>query len=366
MTIPHTPTATSAHRRIPHLRWVGVLGLGFMTFMGAVAALETALALRGYTPSLADSYPLWEQQRRRVDKLGSRALVLVGNSRMQIDLDLDTLRRETDLEPVQLAVGGASFLPVMKGLAEDSAVTGTVLVNLEPQELAVNTDADAAYKFESQYRHAPHTRVTDFADVEAALVGELRVRLRSYADGTDPLDALLLRVLVDDPHIQYVKTFPDREQVADFSKVKLPELYYVRALHDLPAAPALKSGETLEEERRAIEATIAALEPEDNHAFLKELPALAAMVAAIQARGGRVLFIRLPRTGYLRQIDDRRFPRALFWDRFRDAVHAPALDFETVPVLQAFDCPDGSHLDVGARAPFTMALVGALGLHKQR
>ena len=352
---------STALQRLTPLRWTAILGAALATLLIAAGALEMDLARKGFRPNLADSFPLWERQRLRVDRLGSRTLVLVGNSRMLIDMDLGELRRDTGLEPVQLGVGGASFLPVLQDLAQDPQVTGTVLVNFEPQELRpVGDDPAAAYEAQRLPSQGGHT--WDFTATEASLTDELHAQLRSYADGARPLTSLLLRATGPQARTQYVKMLPDREELADFSLVRQPDLYYLRALRDFPTWPTPPQGATPEQMKATIERALATLPVADPQTYRSPYAALADLVASIGQHGGRVVFVRLPRCGYLQEIDDKRFPRRWFWDPLRDLPRVQTLDFEDVPTLAAFRCPDGSHLDEHDKTAFTRSLVDALQL----
>jgi hypothetical protein len=73
-----------------------------------------------------------------------------------------------------------------------------------------------------------------------------------------------------------------------------------------------------------------------------------------------VVFVVLPRTGLVAEIERRQYPRDRFFDPFLMAVGVPGLHFEDVPALRQVHCPDGSHLDYRDRASFTAALVRAL------
>ena len=90
--------------------------------------------------------------------------------------------------------------------------------------------------------------------------------------------------------------------------------------------------------------------------------ALAAQAAALRSHGARVYFVMMPKSGMVKEIDDRRFPRAEFWDRFARRVGAPTLHFDDVPAMRELVCPDGSHLDYRQRKVFTAALAEALRL----
>jgi hypothetical protein len=94
--------------------------------------------------------------------------------------------------------------------------------------------------------------------------------------------------------------------------------------------------------------------------FDENTRSIAAMVERIQGRGGRVVFVAMPSSGLVRDIDERRFPKELFWNRFITIVKAPAVHFEDVAALSRFTCPDGSHLDMRDQMEFTRALASSV------
>ena len=350
---------SNSDQRLPRLHWQVVLG-GLAILIAFVSVMELRLAARGFQPDIVDSSRAWSRERARVDDLGSRALIMVGSSRVLLDPDFQVLRQETGLEPVELGIDGSSFMPVLKGLAADPKVTGTIVVDLGPNILAEPVRWDAAYAYETDYeRH--RLALPDFARSEAYLSDLVHGHLRSYADGTRPLTALRLRILQKDPTPQYLRMLPDREMPADYSQVPQPQFYYARVIRNLGQSVPL-AGRDYRDVERDLAARIAALPPADDKLYLASLPAMRDITRAIQAHGGHVIYTSFPTSGYVRQMDDRRYPRALFWDRFAAAVPAPAVNFEDVPALRAVYCPDGSHLDYHARPAFTHALVQALHL----
>ncbi|MBI1731984.1 MAG: hypothetical protein HYR49_04350, partial [Gammaproteobacteria bacterium] len=139
-------------RAVPHGPWGAVLATALVLFLLFAAFMEARLALRGYAPTLDDTAALWIDQRSRVNRFGPRALVLTGGSRMQLAADLDVLRRETGLEPVQLAIDGSSFVPVLEELASDQSVSGTVIVDVSDHLLAGGDAQDRAVEFVRAWR----------------------------------------------------------------------------------------------------------------------------------------------------------------------------------------------------------------------
>jgi hypothetical protein len=84
---------------------------------------------------------------------------------------------------------------------------------------------------------------------------------------------------------------------------------------------------------------------------------LVADVEAIRGRGGRVIFIRLPSNGKLRELEHRFQPRAEYWDRILTETGAPGIHFEDHPELQGFECPEWSHLSGPDSVDYTRRLV---------
>ncbi|HVS12162.1 MAG TPA: hypothetical protein VMS76_20035, partial [Planctomycetota bacterium] len=79
-------------------------------------------------------------------------------------------------------------------------------------------------------------------------------------------------------------------------------------------------------------------------------------VAALQARGARVAAFFLPACGRRAEIEERRWPRARYWDRFAASSSATVIHAGDEPDFPRFDCYDGSHLDDDDVPEFTRAL----------
>jgi hypothetical protein len=80
-------------------------------------------------------------------------------------------------------------------------------------------------------------------------------------------------------------------------------------------------------------------------------------VEKIRSRGGKVVFVRFPSTGGLRQLENKITPRAAYWDRVLEVTRAPGIHFEDYAELKDFDCPEWSHLTKKDATKFTSLLV---------
>jgi hypothetical protein len=90
------------------------------------------------------------------------------------------------------------------------------------------------------------------------------------------------------------------------------------------------------------------------------LERLAAASAAIAARGGRVLLVHFPHGGEVREIEERRYPPASYWDAVVSAAIAPTLDLRDDARIGALALPDGSHVDQRDAPAFTRLFVSRL------
>ena len=357
----------SISRVVPSGGWVTAITVPMLLLIAFVGAMEARLAWRGFVPHAEDSPALWAVQRSRASSLGAKALILVGGSRIHLASDLEVLRHETGLEPVQLAIDGSNFLPVLADLAADPSVRGTVLVDFGDHLLLGVRADDAAHAYVREYHNQLAARefpLIRFALTEPWLENQLHVRLRSYADGARPLTALWSRLVRDNPVPQYLLMRQDRSRLADYSRVQMPEFYYARVMRNLQVRIPVRAYMTHEQMELELRQRVEAVAPMTGSVeqYLAGARLLAGLAARIREHGGSVGFLLLPSSKLVRLLEERRFPRALFWDRFAEAVSSPTLHFEDVPALREFTCPDGSHLDFRDQARFSAALVAAIGL----
>jgi hypothetical protein len=140
------------------------------------------------------------------------------------------------------------------------------------------------------------------------------------------------------PKPPYVTTHADRTRYANFSLTDLEDKRTRR----------LARIETWENEKP------------DAKQWLQDALGLEPAVAAIQARGGKVVYVRMPTCDALWDADERMFPKAQFWDQLAARTHAIAIHFKDDPTLASFDCPDTSHLDMRDAPAFTRALLQVL------
>lgn len=346
---------------MPKGPWVRQLVLAVVTLLAVIVGIEWQLFARGYLPTVEDSMARWIHLRQRANALGERALVLVGASRIQLGVDLPTLRARSGREPVQLAIDGSSYLPVLRGLADDPEFKGSVIVDYYDATLAASPGKiESGYVYQQKFEQYALRPIS--GRIEERLSELLHENITAYSDGGRPFDAVRARLFTREERRQYLITLPDRSRRADYSQVDMPAFYHARVALMLtgvsgwnPSAP--ETAAKLAQAARAVQ-------PDNGTAFDANLQAVGEMVVKIRARGGEVYFVVMPTSGLVREIEQRRYPHEKFMDRFIAATGARLVrSAESVP-LRNFQCPDGSHLDTRDRVRFTQALSDELGFNQ--
>jgi hypothetical protein len=317
----------------------------------AVAAWEVHCRSIGYEPSLNDTEDLWAQTRRRVEP---ESIVLIGDSRAWFDLDLDELERGLSKRPVQLALAGSTAIPVLEDLVNDEHFHGTVICSVVPGLFF----APAGPPLETPQRAVRRFHGQTWAQ---RVSHEISMPLeRSFAflkQDELTLSAFLRELPIPDrPNAQIPPREPpyfcsiDGERRARMveqcarpgplqEKVKSRWL----ALFTPPPPPSYVPKEIFASKM--------------TEAIQARFRNTKAAIDKLRARGGKIVFVRFPMTGTLKEHEDKFTPRTQTWDPLLQQTGAPGIYFEDFPELAGFDCPEWSHLSAGDSVEFTKRLV---------
>lgn len=330
---------------------------------------ETLLLNKGFAPTVDDTKDRWLNERKRATALGSKAMVIVGASRVQLGFDIKTLRKETAMEPVQLAIDGSSYVPILSGLARDPTISGTIIVDLMPGPISFDVGPlGASQHYQADYEVLAGTgfQWPTYLTFENWLSEKMKNNLANYANGARPWDSMLKRVLNPSAIPQYLVTFSDRSRQADYSQVAMPEFYLNRVLRHIGNPAEIPSNQPSQDLMRQLVQYIGHMKPSAGMRQSEQgLNALQSAVSVIQARGGRVYFVAMPTSGLVLAADKNRFPRELYWDKVVASTTAKTIHWQDYADMAGFECPDGSHLDRRDTVSFTNAFIRAAGLNRQ-
>ncbi len=338
-------------RMIPEKSWVRILIASFILTVGFAIAWEVYARSLGYRPSLNDTSDLWTLRRAAVKQ---DSLVIIGTSRSLFDLDLDQIEKGLGMRPIQLGLVGSSPYPVFENLANDESFHGTMIVDLLPLLFMAPAGPPMEIAEKAIKRYQNQAESQKWGEYLAMLLEE-KIAFLKQDDLT--LSALLDRVSVPSrasfhpaPKLPPYFSTLDRERrtkMAEQAVTPGPLQNRVKfgwpPLFSPPPAPNWISPEAFGKNlRELIEA---------------RYQNIASFAAKLRARGVKVIFVRLPVTGKVKEIEDQTSPRAGIWSRILADTKYPGIYFEDYPELSQFQCPDWSHLSGPDSIEFTRRLV---------
>lgn len=318
-------------RTAPKQPWTRIWVTTAVLVLVCGVALELFVRSRGYEPSLKDDEWSWAWQRSRV--YGPKRVAILGGSRILLAFDADELRRAAPgYEPVMLAVNGRHPLAALRDLAADPEFTGIALVDMaERSFLAEHADSQQP-EVDAYHRRwrAPGAMAERWLSTKI----QTHVAIVSAA-GVRALEGLATEG--DWPQPRYVVTHADRTRYADFRRASLEKM-----------------------RRAEIVGPVAKTSDAELAARLDEALREEAAGDAIRARGGSVVYLRMPTCGARWLVDEDQYPKATWWDVFATRTHAVAVHFKDYPTLSDYECPDLSHIDSKDAVRFTRSLVDVL------
>ena len=326
----------SSHRAPDHpWKWVGLVSIILLSVV--LSAWEILLA----SPSLGgksyqDNEALWVTTRNKVPNYDNKAVVLVGASRIQVGINTDIFAKVTGIRPVQLAINGNYPLPVLEHLADTEGFTGVAIVSMNVSWLNPGLKSPTADQWIATYQaqHLDKEKQPFYTPLEQQLMSAWRTLgpggVAQMSTGYLFESIFLGRRLP----VRYIRVKKDRSVLVDYQARDVME----RGGRDrFSTASMSQSKNTLDR-------------------FAKNIERVERFVDKIQARGGRVVFVRMPTSGNVRKDEESQYPREKYWDYFAKRTRALTIHFKDYPVLSGYTLPDGSHLDYRDAATFTESL----------
>lgn len=343
------PSSTSSSERIPERSlparpWGTALALAVATMIILLGGWEIHLRDVGLVPAYRNTDGLWAIQRRRVDKEGHDRVVIIGSSRAMFGFNLDAWAENFDGErPIQLALEGTNPRGFLKDLANDPDFSSLVVVGVTPglffgkggryRESALRT-----YKKESpsqklgQHLGMWLERYMAMLDFDFALFEIIKRQDFPPRDG------------VDNPFPVRKLNNMQADRQANMWEKLLDDPAYRQLARDVWAGP--KGWDEPPPPERLIS-------DEDVGEAIADTTE---SIAKIEAKGGQVVFVRMPSSGRVREREAKYVPRDRTWDRLMAESGVIGVHFEDYPKLQKFELPEWSHLNARDQVVFTVRL----------
>lgn len=298
-----------------------------------VVGYELFLRSRGYQPSVRDDEYSWAWERMRVDD-SPRTAALLGSSRIMLAFSPEAFRKTLpDWQYVQLGINGTTAIGALLDLANDPAFTGVAIVDISELGL-LRTSWISQDTYIAAYHRRWHTLG---AMLERWLATKVQSRVAMSATRGINTFGKLFRT-GSWPTPPYVVTYPDRTRFADYSLADVARLRRVRV-----------------DRLNSWEPTML-----DQQAWLADALAVEPAIASIEARGGRVVYVRMPTCDERLESDELAAPKTKFWDVLATRTRAVMVHFLDYPQLSRFSCPDTSHIASKDGPEFTRALLEIL------
>lgn len=325
------PSSTSSSNdRIPGGFWPHSWLLT-LTIVGALlGGWEFFLRKDGVTPSVEADKEAWILARGRVR---GGAVVITGSSRIQAVLDPRIWTAEVGgAPPEDLALPGGNPIPVLEDLAADTGFRGLVLAEILPMFVfdLHSTAAASAMEHVKAYHDSKSSPATRWeAWLRVHLAGHFAFRRQDVL----PQESYSSIAKGDLPPRPFTGMTPDRYHYLFFRRVGLPAnrpdimdtvAFRPNMLNTRPAQGALLDS-----------------------LFHR----LQASVAAVERRGGHVVFLKFPACGGRRVLEEKFFPTSMYWTPLKTITGAPMIDLGEYPAVTSLDCFDGSHIDVSDVPP---------------
>ncbi len=298
------------------------IGLMLLLAMLGGGALEIFWRSKGHFPVLADTASLWGAHVDKVSRLDSRSVVIVGGSRVQMGLDPDIVQKELGASRVvQLGRACSSPIPVLEYLTEATEYSGLVVCGVVPGPFFDAQDRQRksiVEELEKRINRPFYTPMEEF------LLGKAQstVCLNNQGLSWKMVGNGVIRGNWPTP--SYARFNDNRFVQAD---------YTVCHGLDYPLADFLRW------KREGAAMTSAGLKGMVEH--------LSDLAGIFKARGGRVVFVRMPSSGGLWNAEEESYPKQIYWHAIKQRFRNDAIHFHELELASGFTyhCPDGSHLD---------------------
>lgn len=315
----------------------------------SLVAWELYWRSQGKVPDLDDDKNLWAVQRARLEDASSEDVVLLGSSRVLFDIQLDEWEKETGVRPIQLACTGSSPLPVFHDIVQNTNFKGTVLVGVTPGLFFSTTFPEAGPWKRPQSRVDYYENRTYAQRLNHWLSLPLQKNLVLVATSeegwTDDIDLKSLLNSISSKNRSEKPEYPPFKTFAYIEQDRNNPMSE-RTATDTAFANGIKAAWKF--------IVIGNTNPPDKEATTNFFVADA---KKFMDRGGNLILLRCPSSGWLKQGEDKFLPRTEFWDPLVKATNTKAYYYEDYEQLKDLTCPEWSHLSAPDARYFTTEMV---------
>jgi hypothetical protein len=323
--------------------------LTLFLLLGFIISWESYLRSKGVNIAYDDGGVLWSYKRGLVYEPSDKATVFIGPSRMKYDLDIETWKKLTGEQAVQLAIEGESPLAIFDDLAADKNFKGKLVIDVTEGLFFTSNPASlsTSKKYIANYKKRTPAQKASFQ-----LNRPLESQFVFLDQDNFSMQAFLEKL--DVPNRPGVFAIPNRWPM-EFGRISFDrqDIMMDKFLTDTSLQKKV-TGNWL------FFASINREPPATGHTLDSFLTVAKNNCDKIKARGGQVLFVRTPSSGWYWEGEKKIFPREKYWDRILSFTGCQGIHFKDYPAIDHFICPEWSHLAPKDAVLFTENLVQIL------
>lgn len=318
----------------------------------SIGSWEFYLRNKGIKTSYDDDEALWSDKRSEIYASSDKATVFIGSSRNKYDIDIPTWKKLTGENVIQLAHVGSTPLPVLDDLANDESFKG---------KLVIDVTEVLFFSMAPPNRDRPDRNLAWFKKRTPAQRFSFQVNhlLESQLVFLDK-DNLSLNALLNNLHIPSrpgVFVFPDFPM--EFERVTFQRQNYM--------TDRFVADTNLQNQVKGVWAFIRKITkgpPLSGAPLDSLLNTVKSDVDKINARGGKVIFVRSPSSGPFLMGEKMGYPRPQYWEKILSVTNSQGIHFEDYPAIAHFECPEFSHLKPSDAVIYTTNLIDILEKEK--
>ncbi|MBK8548009.1 MAG: hypothetical protein IPL63_11750 [Saprospiraceae bacterium] len=317
----------------------------------SVISWEVSWRSKGRIPDLSDDKFLWAEKRAQVENLDKNSVVIIGSSRVLFNLQLPEWEKLTGTKPIQLATAGGHAVPVLEDIVKNTDYSGTLIVGVTPGIFFSKPSKESRSWGRTQKRVDYYHKRT-YADrlnhfLSIPLQNNLAFLSAAENEWADDIDLKsLLRATK-----WGVRT--GRENDPPFNSFQYLDIdrntrMSHKCAHDTAFTNTVKRVWKFHNEK-------AKKSPKDEAVLYVEK-----LVKKFEDRGGNLIFLQSPSTGFYKEQEAKNQPREEFWDVLIQKTGVKGYHYEDYESLKNFDCPEWSHLSGEDADRFTHAFLNIL------
>ncbi len=318
--------------------------------IAALASWELYWRSKGKIPTLQNDKDLFAVQRAKLDGLAKDDYVVIGSSRIMFDMQLDGWESQTGKRPLQFSMCGTTPLPMFRDIVRNSNFSGTVLVGVTPGLFFSTTfpKAPPVAGIQNMIDHyQKRTYAQQFNHWLSLPLQRNVAMVHSYEElfaGNFDLRSLLQTIHIGNRTGEPI--FPPFYEFANLAEDRNTRMIERTVTDTAFAYSIIKVWRFFDELRKA--GPLPDKEGTMTY-FLEDLK-------TFKNRGGKVILVRCPSSGSLRERETILVPRSQFWDELVKKAQVPAYHFEDYEVFKHLKCPEESHLSAQDADYFTAEL----------